>query len=59
MIEKKICVQCFEPWELNECEKKWFINKGLVAPTRCDACRAKNRAEKETQNLREGGMETT
>lgn len=46
MIKQK-CRQCGKDFELSDSEIKFYKDKGLSLPKRCEECRKANRAEKE------------
>ena len=41
--ETKICVDCGRPFELSTSRQRWFRERGLELPKRCDTCLARKR----------------
>lgn len=44
MIKRK-CIQCGKEFKLTDSEKKFYEDKGLTLPKRCEDCRRKNKEE--------------
>jgi hypothetical protein len=47
MTDIRTCRDCLAPFVFTEGEKRFFEARGFTPPTRCPACRARKRAERE------------
>lgn len=44
-----ICKECGKEFEISEGEEKFYKDKGLEKPKRCQECRVKRRIERENR----------
>jgi len=47
VVETRLCADCGTSFNITEHERDWFVAKSFVLPSRCRACRARRRADRD------------